>query len=76
MTEQQAGQGGFSMGMFIGVRWVCVYTTEEAACRLNLSPRYVSQLCEQGELIATKEYGRWWVHKQRYKGVAIDDIPF
>lgn len=76
MPREQAGQGEVLMGIQIDFKWMPVYDTQWASETLHLNRQYVTQLCEQGKLIATKVSGKWWVHEQRYKECYVSGIPF
>ncbi len=76
MTQEQAGEGEHLMGIQINFKWIPVYDTQWASETLHLNRQYVAQLCDSGELIATKVSGKWWVHEQQYKGNYVSGIPF
>ncbi len=76
MTKLQAGEAGRWMAVRVGNAWQLVFSTKEAAERLSYTENHVRALCQSGKLVATFEYGRWWVHEQVYKGINVYMLPF
>lgn len=76
MMQEQAGQAEVLMGIQINFVWIPVYDTKCVADALHLNRQYVTQLCEEGKLIATKVSGRWLIHEQEWKGNWVSGIPF
>ncbi|KKM97298.1 hypothetical protein LCGC14_1169430 [marine sediment metagenome] len=76
MPQAQAGETVDKIVMTIDGIDIQVITPNTAAYRMNYEPSYICQLCDEGKLIATKIFGRWWLHLDtdgniKAKGVTV-----
>lgn len=55
---------------------ITVITPNLAAYRTGYEPSYVRQLCDEGKLIATKAFGRWWLHVDAAGNVRTKTVTF
>ncbi len=79
MSGNQAGQGYEALWMATEDDLIEIYTVEAAAECMGYNPKYISQLCSDAKLIATKISGRWFPHRiacELYGLKPVDDIPF
>lgn len=62
MSQDGVGETVDKIVMTIDGVDIPVITPISAAYRTCYEPSYIRQLCDEGKLIATKAFGRWWLH--------------
>lgn len=79
MTQEQVGQGDFTLWLATDDDMIELCTLEQAAVLMKYKPKYIGQLCADLKLIAIKISGRWFPHRDAcmyYGDKPLDDIPF
>lgn len=76
MAQEQAGQSVDKIVMTIEGEEIQVLTPFQAAYRTNYEPSYIRQLCDEGKLIATKKFGRWWLHLDARGNIITKGVTF
>ncbi len=73
--QDTTGQGVSRIQMRIDGHWITVFPTWWVAKQIGYERNTVTQLCEQGALIATKYCGRWWIHEEPLRKWHAKTLP-
>jgi len=74
MSREEVGETVDKIVMTIDGVDIQVITPNSAAYRTGYAPQYIRQLCDEGKLIATKAFSRWWLHVDEQGNVITEAV--